>query len=439
MVRHCKRFLSNPAFITVVAFALRMGTLYYVRRTSLLEVRSFLPYGFELGRIASSIAAGKGFSSPLRLVDTGPSAWFTPIYPYLVAGIFKVWGIFSDASKLIIEVLNCVFAALTVIPIYEISRKAFGKGVALGASWTWVVLPSALFFPIFWIWDTACAALFLALIFWATLEVVHSKSALVWAGYGALWAVGVLVNPSLFSLFPFLAGWALWQSKGSSTSWIKLGAAAVLLFVIGLVPWTARNYRVFGKFVPLRSNFGLELWLGNNPDVPDTWTPWLHPDDNPKEAAKYARMGEMAYMAEKQHEALVFMKTHPTDTLNFIFRRFVENWLGQSDSPADVWSNGPLYVKAFVFLNALLSLSTWLGAMFAYRTRRPEAFPFVAVPLIFPLVFYLTHLSLRYRFPMDPIMVILAVYGLAHVVSLLRGRSAREQEAVTHAASLPTT
>lgn len=438
MVRHCKRLLSNPAFIAAVAFALRMATLYYAWRTSPLEVRSNLPYGFELGRIASSIAAGKGFSSPLRTMDTGPSAWFTPLYPYLVAGIFRMWGIFSDASKLIIEVLNCAFAALTVIPIYEIARKAFGKGVAVGASWTWVVLPSALFFPIFWIWDTACAALFLALILWATLEVVHSRSALVWSGYGALWAVGVLINPSLFSLFPFLAGWAVWQSRGSSPSWLKLGAAALLVFAMGLVPWTVRNYRVFGKFVPLRSNFGLELWLGNNPGVPDTWTPWLHPNDDPKEAAKYARMGEMAYMAEKQHEALVFMRTHPADTLNFMFRRFVENWLGQSDSPADVWSNGPLYVKGFVALNAFLSLATWLGAMFAYRTERTGAFPLVAVPLIFPLVFYLTHLSLRYRFPMDPVMVILAAYGVAHVVGLLRGRSAGVQEGITRTASLPT-
>jgi len=438
MVRHCKRFLSNPAFITVVAFALRMGILYYTWRTSRLEVRSFLPYGFELGRIASSIASGKGFSSPLRFMDTGPSAWFTPIYPYLVAGIFKIWGIFSDASKLLIEVLNCMFSALTVIPIYEISRKAFGKGVAIAASWTWVVLPSALFFPIFWIWDTACAALFLTLILWATLEVVHSKSALVWAGYGALWAVGVLINPSLFSLFPFLAGWALWQSRAASTSWLKLGAAAVLVFAIGLVPWTVRNYRVFGKFVPLRSNFGLELWLGNNPKVPDTWTPWLHPNDDPKEAAKYERMGEMAYMEEKQHEAFVFMRTHPADTLNFMFRRFVENWLGQSDSPADVWSNGPWYVKGFVALNVFLSLATWMGAMFAYRTRRPGAFPLVAVPLIFPLVFYLTHLSLRYRFPMDPIMVVLATYAVAHIVSVLRGQRVEMAEGAGPVASLPT-
>ena len=331
-----------------------------------------------------------------------------------------------------------MFAALTVIPIYGIAKRTFGKNVAAGAAWAWVFLPTSYIFAITWIWDTAMAALFLALIFWATLAVRDAKTVLPWMGYGALWAIGVLINPSMLSLFPFFAGWALWQSHRSSSSRMKFSAAMLLVFAIGLVPWTVRNYRVFGKFIPLRSNFGLELWLGNNPNVPDTWSPWLHPDDDKDEWAKYKRMGEMAFMAEKEHEAFAFMRTHPADTLNFTFRRFVETWLAVTDSPADIWGRSPLYLKAFFALNVLLSLFSWLGAMFANRNRLPEAAPFVMVLLIFPLVFYMTHSSLRYRFPMDPIMIVLSAYGVAHLVSLLRRRLSRVPEAVTPAASLPT-
>ena len=71
-----------------------------------------------------------------------------------------------------------------------------------------------------------------------------------------------------------------------------------------MVPWTIRNYRVFGKFIVLRSNFGLELWLGNNPAVPDTWSPWLHPNDSLEEAQKYKRMGEIAYMEDKEQRSV---------------------------------------------------------------------------------------------------------------------------------------
>src|ERR1700692_1324568 len=106
MVQQLKRLLTYPVFITLFAFAARMLVLAYIWETSGTPVKSFLAYGYELGRVASSIAAGRGFSSPLRFVDTGPTAWFTPIYPYMVAGIFKIWGIFSDKSRLIIEAID---------------------------------------------------------------------------------------------------------------------------------------------------------------------------------------------------------------------------------------------------------------------------------------------------------------------------------------------
>jgi len=274
----------------------------------------------------------------------------------------------------------------------------------------------------------------MALIFWATLEIRESKSAWAWAGYGALWVTGVLVNPSLLSLFPFLVAWALWHSRQVASSWLKFSGAALLVFTIGLVPWTIRNYVVFGKFIPLRSNFGLELWLGNNPNVTDTWSATFHPNDDPVEMAKYVRMGEIAYMAEKQHEAFVFMRTHPVETVNFVFHRFVQTWLDESESPVDIWSNASLLIRVIVVWNILLTLMTFLGALFVYRTRRPEAFPFVAAVLIFPLIFYLTHSSLRYRFPIDPIIVVLSVFGTSSLISLALRRPLISTDTVAPAA-----
>ncbi len=438
MFANLKRLLAYPAFIVVLAFGARMLILTYSWESAKTPVKAFVPYGYELGRVASAIAAGKGFSSPLRFVDSGPTIWFTPIYPYLVAGIFKVWGIFSFESRLIIQALNCAFAALTIFPIYGIARRTFGQGVAVGAAWGWFFLPTSLFFPITWIWDTTMAALFLALIFWATLAVREKKTVLPWAGYGALWGVGVLINPSVLSLLPFLVGWAAWQARRESLPWLKFSAATILVFGLCLVPWTVRNYRVFGKFIVLRSNFGLELWLGNNPGVPDTWSPWLHPNDSEEEAAKFKREGEIAFMTEKQHEAFNFMRTHPADTMHFMFRRFIDNWLAITDSPGDAWSSSPPQLKAFIVLNLLLSVFTLLGALFANRAKPVEALPYLMVLLVFPLIFYLTHSSLRYRFPMDPIMMVLAAYGVAHSISLLSRRTARQADEVAPAPQVLT-
>jgi len=437
MLQQIKRLLSSPAFIAPFAFALRMAILMYGWHIAPNPVRTFYPYGFELGRVAKAIASGQGFSSPLRFVDTGPTIWFTPIFPYLVAGIFKIWGIFTDLSRIIIMTMNCAFAALTVIPIYGIAERCFRKGVAVGASWCWVFLPTAVMFPITWIWDTAMAALFLALIFWATLAIRDSKNIWAWTGYGALWAMGVLINPSLLSVFPFLFGWAVWESRRNFSQWLKYGAAALLVFTIGLAPWTVRNYLVFGKFIVLRSNFGLELWLGNNPSVADTWDQSLHPNDDRKEAEKYKQMGEIAYMEEKQREAFAFMSTHPVDTLSHTWRRFVENWLAVTDSPADLWNGAPLFAKLFIIQNFLFALFTMLGALFAYRTNRRTAFPLVMVILFFPLVFYLTHSSLRYRFPMDPIMMVLATYGVSYPITLWIERLKSQREVSASEPAIP--
>ena len=432
-----RRILTSPVFIMGFAFALRMLLIYVASRAHPNPVQSNVPYGYELGRVARAIAAGEGFSSPLRMVDSGPTAWFTPIYPYLVAGIFKLWGIYSYSSEIVIQTLNCAFASLTIIPIHAIAKRTFGNGAATGAAWAWAFFPTALFFPIIWIWETTLAALFFALIFWATLALRREHKLLPWLGYGTLWVVGTLINPSILSLFPFFLAWLVWEAHKESAPWAKPVAAALLIFTIGLVPWTIRNYRVFDKFIVLRSNFGLELWLGNNPNVIGGMSLLSHPNDNPQEAEKYKEMGEIAYMADKEHEAFAFMRTHPRDTLDSMFRRFVENWLDFTDSPLDTWSRVSLYARAFIVMNCLFPLLSFLGALYAYRARGSEALPFAMVLLIFPLVFYLTHSSLRYRFPIDPVMMVLAAGAVPSLLPLARSRGPRVAKMGAPVSSVP--
>jgi len=74
-----KRLLISPVFIVGFAFALRMIVMCVLWRHAPTPIKANPPFGFELGRVARAIAAGEGFSSPLRDMDTGPTAWFTPI------------------------------------------------------------------------------------------------------------------------------------------------------------------------------------------------------------------------------------------------------------------------------------------------------------------------------------------------------------------------
>lgn len=415
MLKKLTGVVCSTGFIVLFAFVVRAA---YCGR-DFAPFSGTFAYGGETGAIAAAIASGRGFSSPLPKISTGPTAWLTPIYPYLLAGIFSLTGIFTYKSLLIIRILDIAFSALTCWPIRTAGTIAFGKRVGIASALLWAILPDAVFYPVVWVWDTALAGLCMAALFAATLKIRGSRRLSSWIAYGALWAFGALVNPALISVLPFLALWAIWPLRKEASHAIKLALAASVIFLAGITPWTVRNYVVFHKFIPFRSNFGLELWLSNSPEVPDTWAGFLHPTEDAKEAAKFVRMTEIPYMEEKQSEAFAFMRTHPRDTMRFFFRRFADNWLGIWDAPRDMWRFMPPSMRLTLVWNCLFSLLSFVGAFFAYRARSETALPYGAVMLIFPVVFYVTHTSGRYRYPMDPIMGILTVFAIAYPLSQL--------------------
>jgi 4-amino-4-deoxy-L-arabinose transferase-like glycosyltransferase len=406
----------SPAFIASFAFGLRLLALYFIGRHESVTG----PYGYEAGRIAESIASGRGFSSPLGSVQTGATAWLCPIFPYLMAAVFRVCGIFTLTSLLVIQILNCAFVSLTVFPIHAIARRSFGapyessyqNNVALLASWLWVFLPSAIHTPVADIWDTSLTGLLFALIFWSTLAIREEQSALRWASYGALWAMGALTNASLLSILPFFIGWLVFSRPETSDGRLARAALSVFVLALLLTPWTIRNHRALGEWLPLRSNFGLELWLGNNLAGSDVNSFALHPFQNPSEASRFKSLGEIEYMREKQYEAIAFMRAQPGTTVHLIARRVALYWFAVSDRPRFDWRTAPRYVRHLVFPNLLMILFAWLGAAIALRARRPGAMLFVFALLVFPLPYYVTHALVRYRFSLDPILTVLGVYGV---------------------------
>jgi hypothetical protein len=162
----------------------------------------------------------------------------------------------------------------------------------------------------------------------------------------------------------------------------------------------------------LRSNFGVELWLGNNPAGNDVNSFALHPFQNPLEASRFESLGEIEYMKQKEHEAIAFMRANPGATLHLVDRRVALYWFAVSDRPRFDWSTVPFYVKVLVFANLLMLLFAWFGAATALRRSRPGAMLFVLALLVFPIPYYITHALVRYRFPLDPILAILGVYGV---------------------------
>ena len=123
--------------------------------------------------MARSLAFGRGFGSSL-FGDTGPTALVTPVYAYLLAGVFKVFGIYSAQSAVVILSINSLCSALTCIPIFFIAQKSFGLAVARRAGWAWVFFPYAIAFAATRVWGDCLNALLISLIVLMVLHLAES-------------------------------------------------------------------------------------------------------------------------------------------------------------------------------------------------------------------------------------------------------------------------
>ena len=383
----------------------------------------------ETGSIAASIAQGHGYSSPLN-DPSGPTAWITPIYPYMLAGLFKLFGTFSLTADIATRFLNIGFSALTSYAVFVLGRMLFGELSGIIAGWLWAFLPYAVFFSVAWLWDTSLSALVLSVALWATYAIDNRSDQRAWCGLGLLWGFAALVNAAILSVLPGCFLFAAYRARQRTASWWKLALLPALTFALTVSPWVIRNEIVFHGQVAFRSNFGLELWLGNNPQVPDSWTWWLHPSDNPEEHEKFLRMGEIPYIQEKQREAWAFIKSHPRDEARFIFHRFFETWTGSKETFADLWNSGVFLIRANLIVNYTLPLLTFAGLLFARRRSSLLSLPLLNVIVMFPLVYYICHTTARYRHPIDPVMCVLAGYSSVCIARIVREQFSRPSPAM---------
>jgi 4-amino-4-deoxy-L-arabinose transferase-like glycosyltransferase len=389
-----------------VALALRLGALIYFRTYQFPAARDHFAFGYEFGRIARAIVMGNGFSSPYD-VPTGPAASQPPVYAYLLAGVFKLFGVHSAASAVAILSLNSLFSALTSVSIFFIGKERFGPTVGAWAAWAWAFYPNSVFWAVKAVWETSLSALLLSLVVLAGLHLERPAPTKAWLGFGLLWGLAGLTNPAILSLLPFSLGWLWYRQRGQGVRCGPEISVAGLALILSLSPWLVRNYLTFGQFIFIRDDFGLQLFYGVHEQDPG----WAHPA-HPKgksELQRWTQIGETAYMAEKRDQALHFIGKHPGVFVLSTLERVCQYWTDYREAPLILALGGRVSVVRFTTY-LLLSLLAFLGLFLAVRMRAAEAVPLGGCLALFPLVYYVTHPDLRFRHPVEPVMVVLAAY-----------------------------
>ena len=410
------------------AFFIRMIVVLLIYRSLPGSCPNFGGFGWELGWVAGSIANGHGFSSPFWPA-TGPTALVPPVFPYLLAGIFRVFGIYSLHSGVAILSLDSLFSALTCIPVYFIAKSAASRRLAGFAAWAWVVYPFSVYYStVVWEWSltallfTSCLAILLR------LHTIHRTS--IWIGLGLLYGVTTLVNPAVLSVLPVLLLLAIWKRHRAALPWRgKTLVAMVALFVV-LAPWVVHISKTMGTPVPIRDNFWLEFYAGNSGDSFESNVRWAHPASNAVEMAEYQRLGEIQYLAKKHQLAAEFVSHHPLWFAVATVRRFVRYWTGFWSFSAPYLRLEPLDLPNFFFCTGV-TVMMLRGARRLWAQSRGAALPLVALIACFPVTYYLTHASMDYRQPIEPVIVILATIGIFGLAPRVRETSPELKQAVS--------
>jgi hypothetical protein len=348
-------------------------------------------FGVESTRTAAAILQYGEFRDPFVPMATGPTAHVAPAYPLFYAAVIKTFGTGKAAWWAIRAITLAAYAlSLALLPLLAIELGfSAAVGVVAAGLGCLTPLPGSAFK-----WEALFTGLLLVALAYYTLRLRRTKSAGAAATLGLLCGIALLVSPVVVLV---CTAWILliWRSLNFKS--VLLLAGLPLLIIS---PWLVRNYRVFGAFIFIRDNLGTELAASNN-DCAAAWSldnvesgcfPLVHPNRNLELDQRIVEVGEYRFNAERRQAARSWIREHWGRFVALSAERFVLFWF-----PAA--AGGPrLALLGTVILSLITALSIPALALML-RTNPFAAWMLIACCVLYPPVYYLAQVELRFRYP----------------------------------------
>ena len=356
--------------------------------------------------MAVSPAAGRGWADAFA-AGSGPTARI-PGHPLLLAGVYRCGSYQTSTGDWPRKVWRHFRGSRPVAPPSVGSAAGVLGGRRLDRRFRVALLPAELWTEVAGSHEQVLATpALLGLI--AALDFLQRRG---WSDRRAILTAGIAVGvtallcPNLL-LVPalFVAAEGAWRVA----EWKRVLVAGLGIFAITLVvilPWVVRNYYALGGFVPLRSNLGLELAVGNRPGA-DGHTYCLgfaemHPFASAAERGRLAERGELAYMRDKGQLALTWIADHPAGFASLTLRRAWLFWFGMHESWWRLECPTRTRVAGVIGLTAILAL---LGLL---CHGRPAGRLLACALLGAAVPYFVTHVEPRYRFPVVGLFALLS-------------------------------
>jgi 4-amino-4-deoxy-L-arabinose transferase-like glycosyltransferase len=407
--------------IGLAALALRLAFVLAYGRTQTFNLGVSgigFPFSdtFFYSWVGSALSMGDGFTF---LGHT--TAHWPPGYPFLLAGVYKVFG--ADTANALIA--NAVLGALTVPLAYAIGLRALGRPAAVFAAVTLTLTPGQIL-----IGDVALAETFYTfeLVGFLALALTLERRPRTFVVLGVVAGLAALTRGEGF-LFPLIV-LGLWGARGAMRRAWRDTAIVAVVMVLTVAPWTIRNAIAVHGFVPVATNASATLWSGHNPRA--NGGPVYH---SPAQLAKLAHLSEVDASARVRDDAIHWAIHHPLRELELIPLKLKA--LAQGDSEVvwtwiDATGAEPLKGTGRAILTRLADAASYalIAALLltvVVYARSLWRVPAMRAMLLFlaaaiPLYGFVYYGNVRYRLPLEPFMLLVVSAWAPRVYAKLRRR-----------------
>lgn len=208
----------------------------------------------------------------------------------------------------------------------------------------------------------------------------------------------------------------------------RILAVTAALYCLLMSPWWLRNYAALGAFVPFTTSATHNLYMGNsrhNPNV-GTYGPALPADWSFHRGVDLAAIpGELDRSRAYRDAAIETIVADPRDFLRRAWIKLTTYW--------NLLPNAPQFQAPVYRIVGLLSfgpvLLFTLVCLFQQRSQIALLLPFYLIVAYFTALHVITIASIRYRLPLEPLMIVLAAAPIARITRRLAPERTTQLEA----------
>lgn len=341
-----------------------------------------------------------------------------PLWPGIIAAIYAVLGI----QNIFVRLFLCCIGSGTCVLVSRFAGAIFDRRAGMVAGVLAALYPG-LFLYDGWLYSESLYT-FLLVAFTYTLYLTQQTARYRWMiTGGVLLGLLSLTRPNGLIVLVFVFIWAIVAIRAKWLAWRTVLKSVVMIAALTLaivVPWTVRNYFIFGSFVPVATGDGIVLLGAYNPLILQNGPfrgLWIRPSLlYPAGTRTYRNCQvdcEVQQNSDYTHLAGQWVQSHLGEMPYLLGLHFRYMWT-PSTPEADLPMNQFPGRLSSQLLMAMIPVSSYLifalaalGLVLTWRKWPSLLFLYLLIALDIAQCLYF-YGSSRFRAPIEPLLVVLA-------------------------------